>query len=129
MLLFVLLSEWWVNMSLLKAIEEAEAVVASLKELLGESVAEEVVTEPWYHNIPKEGVECWVDDARGTVTKERDAGYYSTRTVYNYNPNEDMPFEALVFRGRFDDPDNMVDWKYAIPVDPNLRLPNGAITL
>jgi hypothetical protein len=114
-------------MSLLKAIEEAEAVVASLKELLGESVAEEVVTEPWYHNIPKEGVECWVSDSLSEVEKEMDEENDDTRIVCGYEPSEDMPFEALRY-GRLLDPDNMIVWTYAIPVDPDLRLPNGAIT-
>jgi hypothetical protein len=104
-------------MSLLQAIKEAEAVVASLKALLGESVAE-VQDELWYLNIPKEGVECWVADCLGSLKEEMDGGQSDTRIVYSYEPRVEMRFET-----------DGLSWAYAIPVDPALRLPNGAITL
>ena len=107
-------------MSLLKAIEEAKALVSSLEALLGTEVVNEVVTEPWYLNIPKEGVECWVDDREADVKKERDGEYddEGTRIVYSYDSSRRLQFITDGFA-----------WKYAIPVDPNLRLPNGEITL
>lgn len=111
-------------MSLLQAIKEAEALVASLKALLGGGQV-----GPWYENIPEKGVECWVADERATVIAEKDeADDDDTRVVYRYDSSEQMQFIALMHNSRFD-PDNMVGWKYAIPVDPNLRLPDGKITL
>ena len=101
----------------------AEQMYTLDKALLGT----EVQDEPWYHNIPKEGVDCWVDDD-SDVEAARDAVESSTRTVYSYDPSEDMPFEALMDDALFS-PYNMLRWKYAIPVDPALRLPNGAIIL
>ena len=104
-------------MSLLQAIKEAEAVVASLKALLGGSVAE-LQDEPWYLHIPKEGVECWIGDTRTYIDRAVGDSYCSMTTVYSYEPSSACPFEA-----------NTSVWTYAIPVDPKLRLPNGAITL
>ena len=104
-------------MSLLKAIEEAKAVVSSLEALLGESVSKKQVG-PWYLNIPKEGVKCWIGDSRKEVRGAVGAGHNIT-TVYNYDTNCDhAPFSSMYSH-----------WKYAVPIDPKLRLPNGAIVL
>ena len=74
--------------------------------------------EPWYLNIPKEGVKCWVKDSLRDVKEERDRESSDTRTVCGYDPIEEMPFIT-----------ERLSWPYAIPVDPKLRLPNGAIVL
>jgi hypothetical protein len=113
MLLFVLLSEWWVNMSLLQAIKEAKAVVSSLEALLGT----EVQDEPWYENIPAGGVLCWRSDCMEDLYNQmRDAARGDACLIYYYNADNNYPFQ------------HYCEWKYAIPVDPDLRLPNGAIT-
>ena len=109
-------------MSLLSKIALVETLVAEIKELIVAPVV------PWYENIPKEGIECWVEDIGDLVREERDKAHHDTRTVYGYDSSEHQPFKALMLnRGLA--PDNMIGWTYAIPVDADLRLPDGKITL
>jgi len=110
-------------MSLLKAIEEAKAVVESLEALLGESV-DKAQIGPWYLNIPKKGVECWIADNEDAMQVRMNSPD-RIRKVVGYTPNKALPFTAIAVNTN----DVTVGWSHAIPVDPRLRLPNGAITL
>ena len=128
-------------MSLLKAIEDTACAVAfaeenvetlkgvlkGLEAILGEherwdeDIPDEQEREeyvPWYLNIPANGVECWVEDSEKRVRAERDEDCKVTSIVNSYDSSQAMRFDTDCYR-----------WRYAIPVDPKLRLPNGAITL
>jgi hypothetical protein len=116
-------------MSLLEKFEEMHRRIIALERLVGVTgeeseqawtvAGDEASVVPWYHNIPKEGVECWVEDTEGYVRAERDKACEDTAIVYSYDSTVIRRFGA---EGR-------LSWKYAIPVDPNLRLPDGEIVL
>ena len=98
--------------------EQACTVVIKEPETVAKGGSEAIAWETWYLNIPEEGVECWVEDSERKVRAERDEDYEDTIIVYRYDSSVDMRFDTNVYR-----------WKYAIPVDPELRLPNGLIVL
>jgi hypothetical protein len=115
-------------MSLLEKFEEMHRRIIALERLVGVTgeeseqactvAGDEASVVPWYYNIPKEGVECWVEDTEGYVRAERDRACEATAIVYSYDSTVIMRFG-----------EDRLSWTYAIPVDPDLRLPNGAITL
>ena len=106
-------------MSLLKAIEEAKAVVSSLEALLGESVSKEQVA-PWYLNIPVPGVMCYVDDEEHICRSDLHNKSSAVRRIFSFDEGE---FVSIGHTGM------SLGYNYAIPVDPKLRLPNGQIFL
>ena len=62
--------------------------------------------EPWYLNIPPEGVACYVSDVNATPSASS-----STSTVMRYNPDSSEPFRVDVY-GVFG-----TGWKFATPVN------------
>jgi hypothetical protein len=104
-------------MSLLEKIALVEILVAEIKELIG-TPALDIPVVPWYENIPAGGVLCWRSDCMEDLYNQmRDAARGDAYLIYNYGADDAYPFQHYCW------------WRYAIPVDPNLRLPNGAITL
>jgi hypothetical protein len=82
------------------------------------------VVVPWYENIPTDGVLCYIADYEGEVMEDCEEDSTEKRKVTSYNRSYGL-FTANGPTGA----DKTFEWKYAIPVDPALRLPNGAITL
>jgi hypothetical protein len=104
-------------MSLLEKIALVEILVAEIKELIG-TPALDIPVVPWYENIPAGGVLCWRSDCMEDLYNQmRDAARGDACRIYDYYAGVQRPFQHCCW------------WKYAIPVDPALRLPNGAITL
>ena len=65
--------------------------------------------EPWYLNIPPEGVACYVSDVNATPSASS-----STSTVMRYNPDSSEPFRVDVYGVStvFG-----TGWKFATPVN------------
>ena len=103
-------------MSLLQSIADAKALVASLEALLPKP------DTPWYENIPESGVLCYVNDNEACCILLEEAFHHSPfkRRVFKYSAGTGFKALSPYYT-------TMTEWKYAIPVDHNLRLPNGRI--
>ena len=67
--------------------------------------------EPWYLNIPPEGVECYVSDVNATPSYEMyGCASSSTSIVTEYDPNLLHPFRS-----------SGSGWKYATPVNEGIK--------
>ena len=111
-------------MSLLKEFKELQQRVIHLEEVLGASFSDHeledsLAEEPWYLNIPPEGVICYTDDRETIVHSDVIGGSDFKHTILWFHNDEFL--SRSIYSGE------IVTWNYAIPVDPRLRLPNGQV--
>tara|TARA_R110000782_G_scaffold61049_6_gene125919 strand:- start:1018 stop:1329 length:312 start_codon:yes stop_codon:yes gene_type:complete len=97
-------------MNINKEITNLKVVLAYLEAKAALLETTEETTEEWYHNIPPEGVLCYVsDEPQDTVGLT----LYEHK-VYSYNHGAVEPFVTTApSRGTY------VAWKYATPVHSN----------